>query len=334
MKRSIHATQSGKNRKQGFTLIEILVVLVIASIISSITFGAFRSISEGNRRTNCQSNLSQIYQSCRQYAQDFDNKFPYLNSGTAATDDGTANSITPKGGIGLWGLYVFPPQLPVDRNQYNCDTANVNLPPVGANQLTGYIRSTSVFHCPSDNSKRTIKYNSPACTTQEVDTGVISFQAGSDTWLNPSYLSYQVGDDVPNGPTNRVDTYSSFREADPSAFTPPTDPDNANYKPVRQLVPFISTSSTATAIPDRPTRSMTVVTWCRFHRRIDSATNTTLAGRRNYDNVLFSDGSVQNLPAEQTVTQGATTATCTGWERVPRAKADNMKSATECIPTP
>jgi prepilin-type N-terminal cleavage/methylation domain-containing protein len=313
---------SNVGRKQGFTLIEILVVLVIASIISSITFGAFKSISEGNQRTSCQSNLSQIYQACRQYAQDFDGRFPYLNEVPPATQ-----APTPRGGLGLWSLYTFQKD-PASTPAGNCDSANVDLPiasgnPLLARPLAGYVKSVRVFHCPTDNNDKTIQYRDPsdACVPKKVNTGVLTFQVGTLTYTNPSYLSYQVRDDIKTDTTDPyTDTYSSFRAPDAAL-------------PVRQLVPYAG-GATPT-VSDRPMRELTVVTWCRWHRKIDSNTLDTKPGRRNYDNVLFSDGSVQNLPAEQNVTEpGGAAGTCKGWERVPRGKADSMKDADDCIPSP
>jgi prepilin-type N-terminal cleavage/methylation domain-containing protein len=318
-------------RKQGFTLIEIMVVLVIAAIISSITFGSFRSITEGNKRTNCQSNLSQIYISCRQYAQDFDGRFPYLNN-TGAPDQAASK----KGGLGLWSLYTFPKLVTVP-NDPNCSSESVDLPLVSENpelsrSINGYVRSVRVFHCPSDNNEKEIQYRDPsdACVAKKVNTGVLTFTEGVNTYTNPSYLSYQTQDDVPmvtGGPY--TDTYSSFRGPDiPKTATTPA-------KPVRQLVPYVIDSASVVSVSDRPMREMTVITWCRFHRRIDSSTNKTISGRRNYDNVLFSDGSVQNLPTEQDVSQdGLNTRKCFGWERVPRGKADKMPEASGCIPSP
>ena len=102
----------------GFTLVELLVVLAVVAIVSSISFGAFKSISEGNKRTSCQSNLQQIYKSVRLYSQDFEGRLPYLNeNGDPNMPDNspagpapylpTGIGSTPKGGIGLWSLYTF-----------------------------------------------------------------------------------------------------------------------------------------------------------------------------------------------------------------------------------
>ena len=315
-------------RRSGFTLIEISVVLVIALIISSITFGAFRSISEGNKRTTCQSNLSQIYQSSRLYAQDYSGKFPYFNESAAPN-----KPATPQGGIGLWALYTFRKSA-----DSNCDAQNPDLPLAqdeipasGATPpttLTGYVRSPKIFHCPRDSYDRTVRYQptsgASACVTQgaKVDSGSLTFvtdgtsPSPAERRLNPAYLSYQSLDEVsPSG--SPEPTYSSFR--------------NSSEK--RQLTYFVQDSSTGlTSTPERPSNDNTVIAWCRFHRKlkVDPTTGQVLttAASRNYDNVLFYDGTVQNLPSGQDNSSGTTTACTpgttgclTGWQRVPRVRS-------------
>jgi prepilin-type N-terminal cleavage/methylation domain-containing protein len=318
------------SRKSGFTLIEIMVVLAIAAIISSITLGAFRSISEGNRRTSCQTNLSQIYQSCRLYAQDYDGTFPYLN-GVAGLNEPAA----PKGGMGLWSLYTFP-----KFNPNNCSAISVDLPqpaefsnvipPVGPS-LAGYVRSPKIFHCPADSYDNDIEFRAVAtpnsCTLKkDLKSDGLTFVDGSQTYLNPTYLSYQAVDVDIQSPATPL-TYSSFRSPDVGSSS------NKDI-PIRQLIPYVESSSTVST-PERPTRQMTVVTWCRFHRKLDSKDKTTVSGRRNYDNVLFSDGSVQFLPMKQDVSEDSgPSAVCEGAYRVPRDNADSMYSAKNCIPSP
>ena len=293
-------------RKSGFTLIEIMVVLGLVAIITSITFGAFRSISDGNKRTSCQSNLSQIYQSCRLYAQDYNGKFPYLNAGGAPSQ---AN--TPSGGIGLWALYAFPTATSnlctPNITDYNVDL-NLPLASEDGTQVTGYVRNTKIFHCPADRFSKEIRLPSSCGTPIAVPTASLTIVSGTNTYLNPSFLSYQTVDDT--GSTPR-DTYSSFRASD--HLTPGT--------PNHQLIPF-TTVSGVTITPERPTIDKTIVTWCRNHRRLDNNGNTQM-GRRNYDNVLFYDGTVQSIPikADKETAQPCDPVggNCVeGWQREPK----------------
>lgn len=315
-------------RKSGFTLVEITVVLMIALIISSITFGAFRSVSQGNKRTNCQSNLSQIYKSCRLYAQDYNGKFPYFNEGGAPTGTGTPDN-TPQGGIGLWSLYTF--RKPVDAN---CDAQNLDLslapgetpasgvtPPAA---LTGYVRSPKIFHCPADSYDRAVKYRptdaTTACIAQtgRVPSGSLTYVTDraapttKEVRLNPAYLSYQSQDEINNDSSGATkdSTFSSFRASGDK----------------RQLINYVSVAG-VTKTPERPPSSDTVVAWCRFHRSLKWVTATgevvTNVNSRNFDNVLFYDGTVQNIPAleDKTTSQPCSpvSATCVaGWQRVPK----------------
>lgn len=123
------------------------------------------------------------------------------------------------------------------------------------------------------------------------------YQNASRSTFNPNYLSYQILDDngTASDATDDALTYQSTRPSGGS----------------RQLL----------QTGGRPPADNTVVTWCKWHR--------TGAGGRDYDNVLFYDGTVQFLPRRevQNSPEGAACpplpATCTneatGWKRTPKA---------------
>lgn len=281
------------SRKSGFTLIEIMVVISIAAILSGVTFGAFRSISDGNKRTTCQSNLSQIYKSARLYAQDYNGRFPYFNTGEITSNAPSA----PVGGIGLWSLYTYPkPGAAPPCSTYGLD---LSLPEASdPSLLAGYVRSPKIFHCPADSLQRNVA-SGAGCTTTQIRTTQLILGGSS---LNPAYLSYQVRDDLTIGELPHA-TYSSFRGSG-----------------VKEQLHFYST----TTFPERPIEQKTVVTYCRFHRSLRSDNGNTIEARRNYDNVLFADGTVQNLPIRQNTMTfepcQAVEANCeAGWKRVPKS---------------
>ncbi|BCM93422.1 hypothetical protein IAD21_05313 [Abditibacteriota bacterium] len=290
------------NRQRAFTMIEMMVVLAVVALLSAITLGAISSLREGGKRGTCQANLNQIYGAVRLYAQDFDGKFPYRNP-----TGGPTSPQTPAGGLGLWALYAYPPASNDALKDADCNGIADDLPasrndPLKDAPIAAYLKSPRVLHCPSDDFAHDVSYatGASACATKSLGSTELNFDPGDGIRrLNPFYLSYQVGDDAP-----AVPTYSSFR--------------GANVK--RQLRFY----DTGFATPDRVAPDQTVVTWCRFHRQLNSD-GTTKAGDNSRDNVLFLDGSVQSVLASQPVTDTAnTTKTCDGWKRVPLAEAGKV----------
>lgn len=63
-------------RNRGFTIIELLVVVVLISILASLVFSAVQSARVAGQRTACMSNLRQIGSALVRYAGDHDGFFP------------------------------------------------------------------------------------------------------------------------------------------------------------------------------------------------------------------------------------------------------------------
>lgn len=292
--------------RRAFSLVELMVVLAIIALLSAITLGVVSSLREGGKRANCQSNLNQIYGAARLYAQDFDGQFPYLNP-----SGGPSSPRTPAGGLGLWALYAYPPASNDPLKDGNCNSTPDDLPiqrgdPAKDAPLASYLKAPRALHCPSDNFAHDVSFatGASACATKTVRSAEQQFdpQNNGVRHLNPYFLSYQTQDDAPNVPT-----YSSFR--------------GASQK--RQLRFYAGTGAAITT-PDRRSPDQTVVTWCRFHRRLN-ADGTTRTGDNSFDNVLFLDGSVQSVRVSQSVTDTANTSkTCDGWNRVPLGEADKV----------
>jgi len=64
--------------RRGFTLIELLVVIAIIAILAAILFPVFAKAREKARQSSCLSNEKQIGLAILQYAQDYDERLPYM----------------------------------------------------------------------------------------------------------------------------------------------------------------------------------------------------------------------------------------------------------------
>jgi prepilin-type N-terminal cleavage/methylation domain-containing protein/prepilin-type processing-associated H-X9-DG protein len=98
-------------RVDGFTLMELLVVLALVAILSALAYPVYQRVIQSGRATGCVSNLRQISVALGAYLADNNNVMPTLNTARAATSD------------------------------------NV---PVIDNTLSKYITTPGVFACPAD----------------------------------------------------------------------------------------------------------------------------------------------------------------------------------------
>ncbi|MDR3710923.1 MAG: DUF1559 domain-containing protein [Capsulimonadaceae bacterium] len=81
-------------RKQGFTLIKLLVVIAIIAILAAILFPVFAQAREKARTATCASNLKQIGLGMMQYTGDYDECLP-IGTFSGSSGMGWASQIYP-----------------------------------------------------------------------------------------------------------------------------------------------------------------------------------------------------------------------------------------------
>jgi prepilin-type N-terminal cleavage/methylation domain-containing protein/prepilin-type processing-associated H-X9-DG protein len=144
-----------RHRSQGFTVIEILVVVGIIALLSALLFPALSRAREAGRTKVCLSNMKQLGLAMQQYVQDAGRRYP-----------GAADFNTWWPGNGQWvsGIKADDPMTgnpgtlatTTDGTYIDGRTANIK---DGA--LFPYVKSTEVYICPSnaDGRKKGLSYS-------------------------------------------------------------------------------------------------------------------------------------------------------------------------------
>lgn len=118
-------------KRAGFTLVEILVVMAIITLLAAVLLPVFAKVRERGRQIACLSNLRQLGLATFQYAQDSDDRYPYGGDPGDLYTDGWRYSEN--------GKYWPAIQLM---------QANEQIIP---NVMDGYVKNRDLWHCPSDN---------------------------------------------------------------------------------------------------------------------------------------------------------------------------------------
>jgi prepilin-type N-terminal cleavage/methylation domain-containing protein/prepilin-type processing-associated H-X9-DG protein len=124
------------SRREGFTLVEVIVTVAVIGILAAILLPVFASARERGRQSRCATNLRQIGAAFDLYTEDWDGTFPplyYLRN-----DGGRLQEVTWKAQlfpyIGINGLYLCPSsQWWGDR--YYAEHPEVPPPSYAANQM-------------------------------------------------------------------------------------------------------------------------------------------------------------------------------------------------------
>jgi len=75
-RRVCHTMKNKHTTSQGFTLVEVLIVLTIILILAAILFPVFNRVRQNTKRASCQSNQKQLFLALHMYVQDSDSKYP------------------------------------------------------------------------------------------------------------------------------------------------------------------------------------------------------------------------------------------------------------------
>ena len=118
------------DKRDGFTLIELLIVVGIVSLLAALLFSVFASVRAKGRQTACLSNLHQLSLGVFQYAQDFDDHYPY------GGDPSDLKTTT-------WQSWQDGKYWPAVQQM---QTKDQTLP----NVMSGYIKDSELWHCPAD----------------------------------------------------------------------------------------------------------------------------------------------------------------------------------------
>ena len=178
----------------GFTLIEILVVVAIIAILAAILFPAFARARENARKASCLSNLKQIGLGWLQYSQDYDEKVMRLS--TAGTGKifywwGSFDGATFRPGEGLLQPYMKSEQVQA------CPSFDNKLRAVVG--LTGYAYNNS-FLSPSSygpaptyteipRAVSLAEIQVPSLTAAFADAARININSGTPVLEGNTYLS-------------------------------------------------------------------------------------------------------------------------------------------------
>lgn len=119
-----------KQKQTGFTLIELLICITIVALLAALLFPVFAKVRERGRQVVCLSNLRQLGMATFQYAQDFDDRYPYGGDPGDLNTNGWQYS---QGGK-YWSVIQ---QMQADHK-------------ILPNVMAGYVKDRELWHCPSD----------------------------------------------------------------------------------------------------------------------------------------------------------------------------------------
>src|SRR5438874_7628978 len=132
------ARSSPNQRRLGFTLVELLVVIGIIAVLIAVLLPALRKARDAANRTACMSNMRQIMTGAIMYSNESKGYLPFANWRSKEVPP-TATYPYQPGWLYTWAAFA---------GQQQAITANEDGVKTGL--LYKYLKSTKVYHCPSD----------------------------------------------------------------------------------------------------------------------------------------------------------------------------------------
>ncbi len=88
------ARKSGRSRRAGFSLLELLIVAVLIIIMFTLYWGGGTRGYQLKQIANCEKNLEYVFVALKTYSVDNDGKFPYLAN--AKTSEPVLSQLVPR----------------------------------------------------------------------------------------------------------------------------------------------------------------------------------------------------------------------------------------------
>ena len=168
----------------GFSLVELLVVLAIVSMLTSVLLPVFWTARGKARQAACVANLHQLGNAVAIYRQDYDGYFPY------AADP--ANKFVRN---------FYHPVTPLVA-QFNDDIPGL---PTIQQVLKPYTHSSEVYRCPSDTG-----FGVPSFIPAEMDAYPSSFEKFGTSYMGNSVLGADRVNDSTRWPLEKVYVFFDY----------------------------------------------------------------------------------------------------------------------------